>query len=49
MADELMEKGNKAMKENDFGEAADNYSRALEIRFHSWSYFSLIRFSIISL
>lgn len=31
-ADELMEKGNKAMKENDFGEAADNFSRALEIR-----------------
>ena len=33
LADELMEKGNKAMKENDFGEAADNFSRALEIRF----------------
>ncbi|RYR11003.1 hypothetical protein Ahy_B05g079494 isoform C [Arachis hypogaea] len=31
-ADELMEKGNTAMKENDFGEAADNFSRALEIR-----------------
>ncbi|MED6120590.1 hypothetical protein PIB30_022249 [Stylosanthes scabra] len=31
-ADELMEKGNAAMKENDFGEAADNFSRALEIR-----------------
>jgi nuclear autoantigenic sperm protein len=28
-----MDKGNKAMKENDFGEAADNFSRALEIRF----------------
>lgn len=49
LANELMEKGNKAMKENDFGEAADNYSRALEIRFYSWSYFSLIRFSVISL
>ncbi|CAI8588781.1 unnamed protein product [Vicia faba] len=32
MAVELMDKGNKAMKENDFAEAADNYSRALEIR-----------------
>ncbi|CAK8539803.1 unnamed protein product [Lathyrus sativus] len=32
MAVELMDKGNKAMKENDFDEAADNYSRALEIR-----------------
>lgn len=32
-AEELMDKGNKAMKENDFGEAADNFSRALEIRF----------------
>ncbi|XP_020217647.1 NASP-related protein sim3 [Cajanus cajan] len=32
LANELMEKGNKAMKENDFGEAADNFSRALEIR-----------------
>ncbi|RYQ80466.1 hypothetical protein Ahy_Scaffold1g106863 isoform D [Arachis hypogaea] len=31
-SDELMEKGNTAMKENDFGEAADNFSRALEIR-----------------
>lgn len=34
MAVELMDKGNKAMKENDFDEAADNYSRALEIRFN---------------
>jgi nuclear autoantigenic sperm protein len=33
MAVELMDKGNKAMKKNDFGEAADNFSRALEIRF----------------
>ncbi|TKY70517.1 Nuclear autoantigenic sperm protein [Spatholobus suberectus] len=32
LAKELMDKGNKAMKENDFGEAADNFSRALEIR-----------------
>ncbi|KAG4987857.1 Nuclear autoantigenic sperm protein [Glycine max] len=32
LANELMEKGNKAIKENDFGEAADNFSRALEIR-----------------
>lgn len=34
LADELMEKGNTAMKESDYGEAADNFSRALEIRFH---------------
>lgn len=33
LANELMDKGNKAMKENDFAEAADNFSRALEIRF----------------
>lgn len=33
LANELMEKGNLAIKENDFGEAADNFSRALEIRF----------------
>ncbi|XP_027359691.1 NASP-related protein sim3 [Abrus precatorius] len=32
LADEFMDKGSKAMKENDFGEAADNFSRALEIR-----------------
>ncbi|BAU00158.1 hypothetical protein LR48_Vigan06g038200 [Vigna angularis] len=32
LANELMEKGNLAIKENDFGEAADNFSRALEIR-----------------
>ncbi|KAL5181447.1 Nuclear autoantigenic sperm protein [Glycine soja] len=32
LANELMEKGNKAIKENDFGEAADNFSRSLEIR-----------------
>ncbi|KAK7309244.1 hypothetical protein RJT34_05812 [Clitoria ternatea] len=32
LADELMDKANKAMKENDFAEAADNFSRALEIR-----------------
>ncbi|KAF7828781.1 NASP-related protein sim3 [Senna tora] len=31
-ADELMEQGYKAMKENDFSEAAENFSRALEIR-----------------
>lgn len=31
-ADELMEEGYKAMKENDFSEAAENFSRALEIR-----------------
>ncbi|KAI4314907.1 hypothetical protein L6164_027770 [Bauhinia variegata] len=30
--DELMEKGYKAIKENDFSEAAENFSRALEIR-----------------
>jgi nuclear autoantigenic sperm protein len=34
MAVELMDRGNKAMKENDFAEAADNFSRALEIRFN---------------
>jgi len=33
LANELMEKGNQAIKENDFGEAADSFSRALEIRF----------------
>ncbi|KAK7367480.1 hypothetical protein VNO80_09492 [Phaseolus coccineus] len=32
LANDLMEKGNQAIKENDFGEAADNFSRALEIR-----------------
>ncbi|ESW28854.1 hypothetical protein PHAVU_002G023700 [Phaseolus vulgaris] len=32
LANELMEIGNQAIKENDFGEAADNFSRALEIR-----------------
>ncbi|XWS41984.1 hypothetical protein CRYUN_Cryun17cG0129400 [Craigia yunnanensis] len=31
-ADELTEKGSKAFKENDFAEAADCFSRALEIR-----------------
>ncbi|XP_022740822.1 protein HGV2-like isoform X2 [Durio zibethinus] len=31
-ADELTEKGSKAFKENDFSEAADCFSRALEIR-----------------
>lgn len=31
-ADELMERGHKAIKEDDFGEAAENFSRALEIR-----------------
>ncbi|KAL6224706.1 hypothetical protein ACLB2K_003561 [Fragaria x ananassa] len=31
-ADELMEKGNKAMKEDDFGEASECFSRSLEIR-----------------
>ncbi|KAK7406614.1 hypothetical protein VNO78_08243 [Psophocarpus tetragonolobus] len=32
LANEMMDKGNEAMKENDFAEAADNFSRALEIR-----------------
>ena len=32
-ADDLMEKGYKAMKESDFYEAAESFSRALEIRF----------------
>ena len=31
-ADELAEKGSKAFRENDFSEAADCFSRALEIR-----------------
>lgn len=31
-ADELTEKGSKAFSENDFAEAADCFSRALEIR-----------------
>ncbi|XP_059458685.1 uncharacterized protein LOC132188281 [Corylus avellana] len=31
-ADELMEKGSKAIKDNDFSEAAECFSRALEIR-----------------
>ncbi|XP_028763980.1 nuclear autoantigenic sperm protein isoform X2 [Neltuma alba] len=31
-ADELLQQGYKAMKENDFSEAAENFSRALEIR-----------------
>ncbi|KAL6227252.1 hypothetical protein ACLB2K_001211 [Fragaria x ananassa] len=31
-ANELMEKGNKAMKEDDFGEASECFSRSLEIR-----------------
>ncbi|CAL0311525.1 unnamed protein product [Lupinus luteus] len=32
LAEELMDKGDKAMKIYDYGDAADNYSRALEIR-----------------
>ncbi|KAF1861930.1 hypothetical protein Lal_00026416 [Lupinus albus] len=32
LADELMDKGDKAMKIDDYGDAADNFSRALEIR-----------------
>ncbi|KAL5557192.1 hypothetical protein UlMin_039428 [Ulmus minor] len=32
MADELMEKGSKALKEDDYCEASDCFSRALEIR-----------------
>lgn len=43
MAVELMDKGNKAMKENDFGEAADNYSRALEIRFNFFTQLPKLR------
>lgn len=35
-ADELMEKGSKAIKDNDFSEAAECFSRALEIRFRSF-------------
>lgn len=31
-ADELMEKGTNALKESDYGEAAECFSRALEIR-----------------
>ncbi|KAH1086411.1 hypothetical protein GmHk_07G019086 [Glycine max] len=32
LANKLMEEGNKAIKANDFGEAANNFRRALEIR-----------------
>ncbi|OIW10976.1 hypothetical protein TanjilG_22783 [Lupinus angustifolius] len=32
LVEELMDKGDKAMKVYDYGEAADNFSRALEIR-----------------
>ncbi|KAL0535929.1 hypothetical protein IC582_024859 [Cucumis melo] len=32
LAEELLEKGSKAMKDNDFNEAVDCFSRALEIR-----------------
>lgn len=47
MAIELMEKGNKAMKENDFGEAAENYSRALEIRFDFFPAIIIYAYEII--
>ena len=40
LAEELLEKGSKAMKDNDFNEAVDCFSRALEIRL-GFSYFSL--------
>lgn len=40
MAEELLEKGSKAMKDNDFNEAVDCFSRALEIRL-GFCYFSL--------
>jgi HAT1-interacting factor 1 len=43
-ADELMEKGSKAIKDNDFSEAAECFSRALEIRFR---YFLLLPFAFI--
>ncbi|CAL0327706.1 unnamed protein product [Lupinus luteus] len=33
LAEELMDKGDKAMKIYDYGDIADNFSRALEIRF----------------
>lgn len=39
LAEELLEKGSKAMKDNDFNEAVDCFSRALEIRL-GFSYFS---------
>lgn len=40
LAEELLEKGSKAIKDNDFVEAVDCFSRALEIRL-GFGYFSL--------
>lgn len=46
-ADELMEKGTNALKESDYGEAAECFSRALEIRlgfspgFYDFDYWKL--------
>lgn len=40
-AEELTEKGSMFLKENDFAEAVDCFSRALEIRFHfAFSFFT---------
>ena len=44
-ADELTAKGSKAFKENDFAEAADCFSRALEIRLNLRLHFHFISFS----
>lgn len=41
-ADELMEKGSNAMKDSDFSEATDCFSRALEIRLTFLSTFLLL-------
>lgn len=38
-ADELMEKGSKALKDGDFDEATECFSRALEIRFEVLFFF----------
>ena len=38
-ADELIERGSKAVKDNDLDEAAECFSRALEIRFRFFNFF----------
>lgn len=46
-ADELTENGSKAFKENDFAEAADCFSRALEIRFKAFDLSAYVSFHLI--
>lgn len=48
-AEDLMEKGSKAIKDNDFSEAAECFSRALEIRFRFFSFFLSIYFLLVFL